>query len=123
MKKYSLILMSAILVGIVFVGCNPLKKMKDNADVVKYNVNPQVLELVGEDVAFNVSGSYPGKYFNQNVIVTLTPVLKSGGSEQELEEYKVQGENVKDNHKEIKWETGGSFSHPGKISYNPEYQR
>ena len=117
-----MILMSALLVGIVFSGCNPLKKMKDGSQDVRYNVNPPVLEVVGDQVAINFSGSYPPRYFNQNVIVTLTPVLRAGSSELELPETKVQGENVKDNHRVIGWNNGGSFSYSETVTYRPEFQ-
>ena len=121
MKKYSLFLMSALLVGIVFSGCNPLKKMKDNASDVKYTVNPPVLELVGDQVAISINGSYPANYFNKNVVATLTPVLKSGSNEVAFDAYKVQGENVKENNKVIK-QDGGSFNYSSKVAYKPDFQ-
>ena len=121
MKKYNLILF-ALLVGIVVNGCNPLKKMKEGAADVRYNVTPPVLELVGNEVDIIFSGSYPAKYFNQNVIVTITPSLRAGSNELEMPEYKVQGENVKDNNRVISWERGGTFPYGHKVTYRPEYQ-
>ncbi len=121
MKRNNLILMSALAAGIVFSGCNPLKKMKDNADQVKYSVNPPVLELVGDEVAISVNGTYPAKYFNKNVVATLTPTLQSGSNELAFDAYKVQGEAVKENNKVIKAE-GGSFSYASKVAYKPEFQ-
>ena len=124
MKKCNFLLVSAIVVGVMFVGCNPLKKMKENASSVSYNANPPVLELVGESVDVIFNGSYPPNYFNQNVTVTLTPVLRGGGSELELPELKVEGENVKstENNRVIKYDTGGSFPYGEKIAYKPEFQ-
>ena len=122
MKRYNLIFMLALLTGIAISGCNPLKKMKDNSRDVRYNVNPPVLELVGDQVAINISGSYPPRYFNQNVIVTLTPTLRAGTSELELPETKVQGESVRDNHRVISWDNGGSFSYSESIPYRPDFQ-
>ena len=121
MKRYNLFLLSALAVGIVFSGCNPLKKMKDNAKDVKYTVNPPVLELVGNDVNVSINGSYPAGYFNKNVVVTLTPTLKSGSNEVALDTYKVQGENVKENNRVIKSD-GGSFNYSSKVAYKPEFQ-
>jgi tetratricopeptide (TPR) repeat protein len=109
------------MLGIVFSGCNNLKKMKKNASDVKYTVNPPVLELVGNDVAISVNGTYPAGYFAKNVVATLTPVLKSGNSEVPFDAYKVQGENVKENNKVIKAD-GGSFSYASKVAYKPEFQ-
>jgi len=121
MNRNKLILMSVLAVGIVMCGCNPLKKMKNTAQDVKYTVNPPVLELVGDQVAVSVNGSYPAGYFNKNVVLTLTPVLKGGSSEQVLDAYKVQGENVKENNRVIKSD-GGSFNYASAVAYKPEFQ-
>jgi Flp pilus assembly protein TadD len=115
--------MSVLIAGILFSGCNPLKKMKDNAGDVRYAVNPPILELVGDQVAVTVSGNYPAKYFNQNVILTLTPSLQAGSNERDLAEYKVQGEKVKENNRVIHFNNGGSFSQSWTIPYHPDFQR
>jgi tetratricopeptide (TPR) repeat protein len=114
--------MSALAVGIAFSGCSPLKKMKDKAEEVKYTVDPPVLELVGDQVSVSINGSYPPKYFNKNVIMTLTPTLQSGSNELDLDAYKVQGESVKENNKVVKYNDGGSFSYTSKVTYKPEFQ-
>ncbi|MDR1173126.1 MAG: hypothetical protein LBL24_11800 [Bacteroidales bacterium] len=121
MKRNNLILVSALVVGIVFSGCSPLKKMKDKANDVKYTVNPPVLELVGDQVAISINGSYPAKFFNKNVIMTLTPTLQSGSNELDFDAYKVQGENVKENNKVIKYD-GETFNYSSKVTYKPEFQ-
>ncbi|MDR2037420.1 MAG: hypothetical protein LBQ60_05805 [Bacteroidales bacterium] len=121
MKRNNLILVSALVVGITFSGCGSLKKMKKNADQVKYTVNPPVLELVGDEVAVTVNGTYPAKYFNKSVIMELTPVLVSGNNELAYTTYKVQGESVKENNKVIKYD-GGTFSYSSKVTYKPEFQ-
>ncbi len=121
MKRNNLILVSALAVGIVFSGCNPLKKMKDKASDVKYTVNPPVLELVGNEVALSINGSYPAGYFNKNVILTLTPTLQSGSNELSYDAYKVQGEAVKENNKVIKAD-GGTFNYASRVAYKPEFQ-
>ncbi len=121
MKRNNLILVSALALGIVFSGCNPLKKMKDRADEVKYTVNPPVLELVGNEVNISINGSYPAKYFNKSVVMSLTPTLQSGSNELAFDTYKVQGENVKENNKVIKYD-GGTFGYVSKVTYSPEFQ-
>ena len=121
MNKNKLILMSVLAMGIVFSGCNPLKKMKDRASDVKYTVNPPVLELVGNEVAISINGSYPAGYFNKNVVMTLTPTLQSGSNELLFDTYKVQGENVKENNRVIKVD-GGSFSYSSRVAYKPDFQ-
>lgn len=121
MKSNSLILVSALVLGIVFSGCNPLKKMKKNAEDVKYTANPPVLELVGDQVTVTINGTYPANYFNKNVVATLSPTLVSGTNELMFDAYKVQGESVKENNKVIKQE-GGSFNYTSSVTYKPEYQ-
>ena len=121
--KSKIFLLSALITGIMFSGCNPLKTMKKgHADGdVKYTVNPPVLELVGDQVAISINGSYPAGYFNKKVAATLTPVLKSESNEVAFDEYKVQGEKVNENNKEIK-QDGGSFSYSSKVAYKPDFQ-
>ena len=121
MYRSKSIFVFALILGFVFAGCNPLKKMKDSASDVKYSVNPPVLELVGNDVAISINGTYPAGYFHKSVVATLTPVLKSGSNEIAFDAYKVQGEAVKENNKVIKAD-GGSFSYSSKVAYKPEFQ-
>jgi len=121
MNRNKLILMSVLAMGILLSGCDALKQMKNGASDVKYTVNPPVLELVGDQVAVSVNGSYPAGYFNKKVILTLTPVLQSGSNEQAFDEYKVQGESVKENNRVIKSD-GGSFNYASSVAYKPEFQ-
>ena len=122
MKRFNLILLPALIVGVVFGGCNPLKKMKDGASNVRYATNPPVLELVGDQVEVTLSGQYPPRFFNQNVIVTLKPTLQAGNDEMNLQEFKVQGESIRDNNRVISYQNGGSFSYTTTFPYNPAYQ-
>ena len=122
MNRNKLIFMSLVAVGMLFSSCDALKKMKQGAEDVKYTVNPPVLELVGNEVAISVNGTYPPNYFNKNAVVTLTPTLQSGSNELDFETYKVQGESVNDNNKVIKY-AGGTFSYSSKVAYKPEFQR
>ena len=121
MKRNHLFLVSALAVGMVFIGCNPLKQMQKGAPDVKYTVNPPVLELVGDQVNVSINGSYPKGYFNKNVVLTLTPSLQSGNNELNFDVYKVQGENVKENNKVIKSD-GGTFNYAAKVAYKPEFK-
>jgi len=121
MKRNHLILVTALAVGIVFSGCNPLKQMQKGAPDVKYTINPPVLELVADQVNVSINGSYPEGYFNRNVVLTLTPSLQAGNNELDFDVYKVQGENVKENNKVIKVD-GGTFNYASKVAYKPEFK-
>ena len=117
-----MILTSLIIVGVVLSGCNPLRRMRDNAGNVRYTVNPPVLELVGNQVEISVTGNYPARYFNQNVILTLTPSLQAGNNERDMDPFRVQGENVRDNHRVISFQNGGSFTNSWRVPYHPDFQ-
>jgi len=96
--------------------------MRDNAGNVRYTVNPPVLELVGNQVEISVTGNYPARYFNQNVILTLTPSLQAGNNERDMDPFRVQGENVRDNHRVISFQNGGSFTNSWRVPYHPDFQ-
>jgi len=98
-----------------------LEMMKDKANDVIYTVNPAVLELIGNYVNFSINCSYPAEYFDRNVVMTLTPVLRSGSDELILDTYKVQGENVDGDNEVIKY-SGGSSDFSLKVDYRSDFQ-
>jgi tetratricopeptide (TPR) repeat protein len=112
----------AILLSLALVisSCSGLKKMKDQASTVKYEATPKVLEMNNGEVSVTISGSYPAKYFNKKAVLTVTPVLKYEGGQQELTPIKLQGESVTANDKPINYAQGGSFSSSDKFTYKDE---
>ena len=124
MKRFNL-LMFALIIGVAFSGCNPLKKMNKDIGKVRYSPNPTILELIGDSVTVAFSGTYPAKYFHKKVTVTLSPVLQAGSNELDLPELKAEGEDVKstENNKVIKFESGGSVQYSNKVGYSPEFQQ
>jgi tetratricopeptide (TPR) repeat protein len=117
MKKNLLIILAASLV-FVFSSCNDLKKMMENADDINYSVNPQILEVHGGEVAVNITGSFPEKYFRKKVEATLTPVLVYEGGETALTPVYLQGEKIQGNAKVIDYKPGGNFTYNDKFEYN-----
>ncbi len=115
MKKFQIALV--LTASLAIVSCGGLKKMKKDAQNVKYTVTPSPLELHGDSVEVTINGSIPPKYFNKKVIVEATPVLKYNGGEKAYAVKKLQGEAVEDNNKVISYTEGGSFSYTAKVAY------
>jgi len=109
-----------LLLAVVLVSsCSGLNKMKKNANLVKYEVTPKVLETHGGIVAAQVNATYPEKYFDKNTTLKITPVLVYEGGETAFDELiSAQGEKVQSNNKLISW-TGGSVTWNGDVEYKP----
>ena len=119
MKNFTrlfVILLAAVLVS----GCSSLDKMKKNANLVKYEVTPKVLETHAGIVAAQVKVTYPEKYFDKNTTLKITPVLSYEGGETAFDELLfAQGEKVLANNKSVAW-TGGTVNWSGDVNYIPE---
>lgn len=101
-------------------GCSSLDKMKKNANLVKYEISPKVLETHAGIVAAQVKVTYPEKYFDKNTTLKITPVLSYEGGETAFDELLfTQGEKVLANNKPVAW-TGGTVNWSGDVNYIPE---
>lgn len=101
-------------------GCSSLDKMKKNANLVKYEITPKVLETHAGIVAAQVKATYPEKYFDKNTTLKITPVLSYEGGETAFDELLfAQGEKVLANNKPVAW-TGGSVNWSGDVNYIPQ---
>ena len=121
--KRLLFVTSVVAFGLVMGACNDLKKMAANADDINYSVNPKVLEVHNGQVAVNITGNFPEKYFRKKVSATLTPTLVWDGGEKALTPIYVQGEKISGNGQVIKYKPGGAFSYNDKFDYSPEMRR
>lgn len=111
----------ALLAGGVLLttGCN--KKLNQfQADY--FTVNPNPLEVVGNNVPAQVTGKIPAKFFVKNAEVTVTPVLVYEGGETASAPYTFQGEKVRGNNPVINYEYGGNVTVPVMVEYTPEMQ-
>ena len=119
MKNFTrlfVILLAAVLVS----GCSSLEKMKKNANLVRYEVTPKVLETHAGIVAAQVKATFPEKYFDKKTTLKITPVLVYEGGETVFDELLyAQGELVQANNKSVGW-TGGTVNWSGDVSYIPE---
>jgi len=118
MKRSKVIsLASLALAGIVLSSCAGLNKMKKEASNIKYQVTPEVLEAHADMVDVKVTVNIPAKYFNKNVVVVATPVLKYEGGEKAFPSKTLQGEKVQGNNTVVPFETGKTITYTGKIPY------
>ncbi|MDM8002206.1 MAG: tetratricopeptide repeat protein [Bacteroidota bacterium] len=109
-----------LLAAVLMSGCSSLDKMKKNANLVKYEVTPKVLETHAGIVAAQVKVTYPEKYFDKNTTLKITPVLSYEGGETAFDELLyTQGEKVLANNKSVAW-TGGTVNWSGDVNYIPE---
>jgi len=119
MKNFTrlfVILLAAVLVS----GCSSLDKMKKNANLVKYEITPKVLETHAGIVAAQVVATYPEKYFDKNTTLKITTVLVYEGGETAFDELLfAQGEKVLAKNKSVSW-TGGTVNWAGDVNYIPQ---
>ena len=88
------------------------------AENVKVTCNPEVLQLVGDNIPAEITVTYPEDYFYPNAIVSVTPVLVYEGGSQVGPTFIYQGENVKDNYTVISHDNGGKVSQKVNFKYD-----
>ena len=86
---------------LALVSCNKVAKMADLADLVKVECNPEVLEVVADNIDADVTVTFPEKYFHKKAILEVTPVMKFDGQEVAGEPFVYQGEKVTENFKTV----------------------
>ncbi|MDE6207360.1 MAG: hypothetical protein K2M55_06085 [Muribaculaceae bacterium] len=84
-----------------------------------FTVNPNPLEVVGENVPARVSAKIPAKFFVKNAEVTVTPTLVFAGQEVKSQPYSFQGEKVRGNNPIISYEYGSTQTIPVDFKYQP----
>ncbi len=99
MKSKSLI--TLILAGFAVMACSQASKMAEMYENVTVTCDPEVLEVVADEIDAVVSVTYPDGYFNPKAKLAVTPVLVYDGGEAEMRTITYQGEKVKDNYKVV----------------------
>lgn len=119
MKKINFSHVAAILLASTLLsGCAGMSKMKKNASNIDYSVSPEILEAHAEKVDVNINLKIPAGYFNKNVTLIATPVLKYDGGEIAFASQTLQGENVLGNETVIPYKTGKTINYKGSIDYD-----
>ena len=126
MKKLSVNYL-ALMVATAFVagGCNGLKKMANNANLIQRSITPSPLEMHAGKVPVSITVSFPAKYFDKKAYIVCTPSLKSelNGSEIKMKPATIQGEKIKDNNTVISYKNGGSYTYKDTLDYSDPYRR
>lgn len=118
MSKKSILTIA--VAALVFFACKPPKEFVDPINV---SVNP--LESHAGKIEVTIDGTFPVKYFKKNMVMTVTPVLKSKttGAELKADPITYQGEKVKENNSVIKYKVGGKYSQVAKFDYNADMEQ
>ena len=120
MKKAQFIGVSLVLgLGVLFSSCESLKKMAKNHAQVQYQVNPSPLEMHGDKVKVEISGTVPPKYFWNKAIVVFQPALVYEGGQQDLKPIILRGAKTVGEGTMIDNKAGGSFSYSDEVAYVP----
>jgi Flp pilus assembly protein TadD/outer membrane protein OmpA-like peptidoglycan-associated protein len=121
MRKASVIQTLLIfLTATLLVGCGGIKKMAKNYELLGFKVQPEILEMHGDQVKLNINGTFPEKYFAKKAIVNITPVLKYNNGEKAFKTVTVQGESVQANNSAIKYKAGGAVNYNDVITYSDD---
>lgn len=97
-----------------------LKKMKKDCEKVKYEVTPEVLEAVGDKVAFTVKITFPEKYFGKKSALRFAPYVKYGNETKALPAKFFKGEKLEGNGDLVPFATGGTYTYKAEFDYAPE---
>ena len=111
--------------ALIGAGLLMLASCKSGMDMSKdyYTVTPEVLEAVGGQVPYTVTGTFPAKFFPKKVVCTATPELRWEGGSVKGEPITLQGEKVQGNNKVVSYKDGGTFTYNGNFKYQPEMEK
>ena len=116
MKAKQVVLLAASG-AIILTGCS---KKLNRFSPDYFSVNPNPLEVVGDQVPGTVTARIPAKFFVKNAQVTVTPYLVFDGTEVSSQPYAFQGEKVRGNAPVINYDNGGTVTIPVMYDYQPE---
>ncbi|MFA6770187.1 MAG: hypothetical protein WCR71_03345 [Bacteroidales bacterium] len=122
MKKNLLKILAVAIVGVTMASCSNPSKMAKDAQLVTVECNPQILEVVANEITATYTMNFPEKYFHPRAILEVVPVLVYQGGEVAAPTFKLQGEKITDNFKPI-YLTGGNASNTVKFAYKPGMEK
>lgn len=116
----------ALMLATAFLasGCNGLKKMAANSDLVQRSITPNPLEMHAGRVPVSITVTFPPKYFDKKAYLVCTPTLKSDnfGDEIKMKNATLQGSAIKDNNTTIDYKTGGTYTYKDTIDYSDHFR-
>lgn len=112
----------AIAISVLSIAaCTNIKKAaKDYEENVEYNTSPEVLELRGDSVEYEVSITVPAKKFNKKAQVKVEPVLKYGDEANSRPPFTVKGEKSGGKKNTIPYAEGGTVTFTDKFAYTDD---
>ena len=114
-------LFSALALSAMILSSCGLGKMVKNYPLVKYEMQPEVLETHGGQISVKVNGTIPEKYFHKKAVVEITPYLEFEGGTKELSKTILKGEKAQGSGTVINKKSGGSFTWSETFPYDPKY--
>jgi len=116
----------ALMLATAFLasGCNGLKKMAANSDLVQRSITPNPLEMHAGRVPVSITVTFPPKYFDKKAYLVCTPTLKSDhfSDEIKMKNATLQGSAVKDNNTTIDFTKGGTYTYKDTINYSDHFR-
>ena len=109
-------IISTLLAVVLLAGCS-LPKMIKTIEEVNLEITPSPLVLQGDEVALEITGNFPPKYFAKKVTLEATPYLVWDGGEVAFRTANFQGEDAAGNGTVVSWESGKSISYSASIPY------
>lgn len=120
MKFRQTYLAALITSGMVVVaGCS----VKNNMGKNRYQVEPEVLEVNGDSVAFTITAIVPEKSINPKANIRFEPMLKTDKGETALRSLTVGGESAEGVDVKINSKTGGKVSYTTKFKYTGDMRK
>jgi len=122
-SKIVRLLMPAVIMSMLIMGCNSPKKLAKALDKTSIKADPEVLTVDGDSVTINVRIKIPPKVFSKKAMVKFAPTLKYGDQSKDLEPIILVGEKAKTSEtatKTIRFKEGGSFTYHKRIEYTPD---
>ncbi len=116
MKRFLTLTTLVVLVMATF-SCANYQKMVKNADLVKAESSPEILECVNNQINSNYTITFPKKYFLKKAILKVTPTMVFDNSKIEYNDLWLQGEKVTDNNHVVNYKEGDSFTRQIVIPY------
>lgn len=120
MKRLVQVGLALTAMMVLLAGCNPYNRMQKNVGKVEAYATPEVLTLKGGSVDAEITYTFPPKYFYEEMILKVTPVLVYEGGELAGTPKYFQGEDVRDNYTPVSWKEGGVFTQRVSFPYDEQ---
>lgn len=122
MKKNLFKVLSLTVAGALAFSCSSPSKMAKDAENLSVECNPEVLEVVADQVNVSYTINFPEGYFHPKAILEVVPVVVYDGGEVAGKAVKYQGEKVTDNYKVIA-KDGASVTETASFNYVKGFEK